>query len=77
MKTIIILTILGASALTFLSSCRTGRWSSPPPGRTKMMPQVLPRPYYLSNGEGSYYYSRGDAEETNRDYRPVVRRNIR
>jgi hypothetical protein len=42
-----------------------------------MMPQVLPRPYYLSNGEGSYYYSRGDAEETNRDYRPVVRRNIR
>ena len=78
MKTIIILTILIASALIFLTSCRTGQWSKPPqPVRGKATPRGLPRPYYRSDAEGSYYYSKGDIEERNSNYRPPVTRNVR
>lgn len=78
MKTIIILTILIVSALTFLTSCRTGQWTKPPqPVRAKASPRGLPRPYYRSDAEGSYYYTQGDVEEMNDNYRPTVTRNAR
>ena len=76
MKTIIILTILIASALTFLTSCRT--WPEPArPVRGKASPRGLPAPYYRSDSEGSYYYLHGDAADANRNYRPAVTRNLR
>jgi hypothetical protein len=78
MKTIIILTILIASALTFLTSCRTGQGSKPAQTvRAKGSPRALPRPYYRSDAEGSYYYTQGDAKELNSNYRPTVTRNVR
>lgn len=78
MKTLILLTILIASALTFLSSCRTGQGStSAQPVRAKGAPRGLPRPYYRSDAEGSFYYTRGDVEELNDNYRPTVTRNAR
>lgn len=78
MKTIILLTILIASVLIFLTSCRTGEWSKPPQTvRSKGSPRGLPRPYYRSDAEGSYYYTQGDVEEMNSNYRPNVNRYAR
>jgi hypothetical protein len=75
MKSIIILTILIASALIYLTSCRSGQGSGPPPtSRAKATPRGFPRPYYRSDAEGSYYFSRG--EETNSNYRPTVTRTV-
>jgi hypothetical protein len=74
MKTIIILTILLASALLFLTSCRTGPWpESRQPVRVKSTQKGPPRPYYRSDAEGSYYYPTGVVSNT--DYRPTVTRS--
>jgi hypothetical protein len=74
MKTIIILTILLASALLFLTSCRTGPGSDhPQPVRAKATQRGVARPYYRSDAEGSYYYTTGEVSNT--DYRPTVTRS--
>jgi hypothetical protein len=40
-------------------------------------PRGFPKPYYRRDAEGSYYYSNGDIEKINRNYRPAVTRIAR